>query len=133
MKIPKPKNITEVRAFIGMVNFYGKFVCQLANILEPLYKLLLLFCWSKKCDVAFNKCKEAITSDNVLTHYDMTLPIKVCCDASQSGIGVVLLQQDKDGLEKPISFISRTLTEIERRYSVIHKEALAFYWSVNKL
>jgi len=51
-----------------MINFYGKFINQLANILEPLYKLLrkeVKFVWSEKCDIAFNKCKEAILSNNV--------------------------------------------------------------------
>jgi len=60
------------------------------------------------------------------------LPIKVYCGASQTGIGAVLLQQGDQGKERPVSFISRTLNETERRYSVIHREALALYWSVNK-
>jgi len=62
----------------------------------------------------------------------MILLIKVYCDASQTGIGAVLLQQDKQGKERPVSFILRTLNETERRYSVIHREALALYWSVKK-
>jgi len=124
VEVPKPKNITEVRAFIGMVNFYGKFINQLANMLEPLYKLLrkvVEFYWSEKCDIAFNKCKEVITSNNVLTHYNLSLPIKVYCDASQTVIAAVMFQLNEEGQERPVSFIPRTLNETEWRYSVIHR------------
>lgn len=135
VKAPRPSNVSEVRAFIGMVSYYGKFIENLSSLLSPLYVLLQKdkkFIWSDACEKSFLKSKEAIASDKVLVHYDTELPIKVACDSSQYGIGCVLLHVYPDGSERPISFASRVLTPAEKKYSVIHKESLALYWGVRK-
>ncbi|XP_043287486.1 uncharacterized protein [Venturia canescens] len=70
--------------------------------------------------------------ESFLTHFDAKLPVKLSCDASNTGIGAVLLHIFPDGSEKPIAFASRILRNSEKNYSVIHREALAIYWAVNK-
>ncbi|CAB0034666.1 unnamed protein product [Trichogramma brassicae] len=130
VNLDKPKNITEVQAFTGMVNYYMKFTPNLSTLLSPIYQLLKKntpFVWSEKCDNAF-----ADTSDNILVHYDPALKLKLNTDTSNVGLGAVLMHVFPDGTEKPICFASRTLSKAEQRYAVIHKEALAIYWSCKK-
>lgn len=134
IKAPRPNNTQEVQAFLGMVNYYGKFMPKLSDILNPLYKLLKLktFKWEKECEDAFKLIKNEMSSEQFLAHFDPKLPIKIVCDASKYGIGAVLLHVFPDNSEKPICFASRVLKNSEKNYSVIHKEALAIYWGVNK-
>ena len=130
-----PKNVGEVEAFIGMVNYYAKFVPNLSTMLKPMYNLLQKnqhFEWSSQCQNSFENVKKEIASDRNLVHFDPKLPIKLVCDASSVGIGAVLLQKCSDGLERPTCFASRTLSKAEMNYAVIHKEALAIYWAVGK-
>ena len=125
---PRPQTVQEVRAFAGMVNYYGKFIKNLSGLMEPIYQLLKKgqqFVWSDKCEKVFCKAKELMCSDDILVHYDPSLKLILSCDASQKGIGAVLSCILPDGIEKPITYISRVLSETEQKYSVIIKEALA--------
>ena len=91
-----------------------------------------VFKWTPQCNIAFNIIKKELSSDRNLIHYNSKLPIKIICYASKEGLGAVLLHVLPNGQEKPIGFASRTLTKAESGYSVIHKEALAIYWAVQK-
>ena len=88
--------------------------------------------WTEQCETAFYNVKEMITSEQVLTHYDPSLPLRLACDASPVGIGAVLSHVMNDGTERPIAFASRTLTKTEQGYAQIDKEALAIIWGVKK-
>ena len=132
---PRPENVHQVRAFLGLVNHYHKFLPNLATILNPLNGLLeqgKRWKWTTECEEAFIAVKKLITSDMVLTHYDPERPLRLACDASPVGIGAVLSHIMEDGSERPIAFASRTLTKAERNYSQIDKEALALIWGVKK-
>lgn len=132
---PRPQNVSEIKAYAGMVNYYGRFVGNLSSLLEPLYRLLrndIEFKWSSECEKAFKESKIAICSDVSLAHFDPDVPVKLICDASKIGLGAVLLHVYEDGSEKPICFASRLLNKQESSYSVIHKEALAIFWGVHK-
>ena len=78
------------------------------------------FIWTYEQKAAFERIKEILTKDPVLTYFDVTKPVTVSCDASKSGLGAMLLQD-----EKPIAFASRSMTETETRYTNIEKELLA--------
>ena len=135
MEAPVPENVSQLRAFLGTVNYYCRFLANLASILNPLYELLKdgqSWIWSSKCEQAFCKVKEILCSDNVLAHFDPELPIVLTCDASQYGLGAVISHIMADGAERPIAFGSRTLSATERNYSQIDKEALGIVWGVKK-
>nr|XP_039248881.1 uncharacterized protein K02A2.6-like [Styela clava] len=111
---PRPGNVSQVRSFIGMVNYYQRFIPNLSSVLYPLNCLLRANCrwkWTKYCEKAFLEAKKLMTSNTVLTHYDPSLTLKLACDASQYGLGAVMSHVMKDGSERPIAFSSKSLTE----------------------
>lgn len=100
-----------------------------------MYKLLkknVTFKWTNQCNEAFYKSKEVMTSDSVLVHFNPEIQVKLLYDASEYGVGAVLVHVFSDGTEKPISYASRVLTVAERNIAVIQKEALAIFWCVKK-
>ena len=135
LKAPRPRNAAEVRSFLGLVNYYNRFFPNLSTVVHPLNQLLESnhqWKWTEQCETAFHNVKEMITSEQVLTHYDPRLPLRLACDASPVGIGAVLSHVMNDGTERPIAFASRTLTKTEQGYAQIDKEALAIVWGVKK-
>ena len=134
-KAPPPKNITELRSFLGLISYYGKFLPSLADKLTPLYDLLgknKKWFWSSKQQQAFQIAKDALQTDAVLVHFDSTKPLVLACDASQYGLGAVLSHVMDDGQEKPIAYASRTLNSAERNYSQLDREGLAIIFGVKK-
>ena len=118
-KAPHPQDVSSLRGFLGLVNYYHRFLPNLASVLHPLNQLLekdQKRMWSKECEQVFDEAKSLITSEQVLVHYDPDLPIRVACDASAYGLGAVLGHKMPDGSEKPIAFASRTLYKAERNY-----------------
>ncbi|UYV68256.1 K02A2.6-like [Cordylochernes scorpioides] len=85
-----------------------------------------------ECRKAFRQIKEIISSDQILIAYDPKLPIRLSCDSSSYGLCAVLSQIDVDGNERPIYFISRTLSQAEKKYSQIDKECLSIIWALKK-
>ena len=132
---PRPENLTELRAFLGMINYHGKFIRNLSSILQPLNQLLQgnqEFKWSPRCEEAFKKAKDLLSSSNVLVHYDPSLPVILESDASQYGIGAVIFHRFPNGDERPIAYASRSLNSSEKNYSQIEKEGLAITLGVTK-
>ena len=131
----EPQNVGELRSFLGMVNYYGKFLPDLATTLAPLYQLLRKSAnwrWRQKQRNAFNHVKDLLHSGRVLTHFDDSLPLVLACDASPYGLGAVLFHEMANGEEKPVGFASRTLSKAESNYSHLNKEALAIIYGVKK-
>ena len=132
---PVPENVTQLRAFLGLVNYYSHFLPNMASVLHPLYQLLKKdrkYTWTLVTQNAFDTVKEMITSDTVLTHYNPDLPVKLACDSSAYGLGAVISHVMENGEERPIAFASRTLNAAEKNYAQIHKEALSLVWGVKK-
>lgn len=134
LEAPRPKNIEDVRRFLGLVTYYSKFIPNASSITYPIRQLLLKNCkffWSAKCESAFLRLKREIASDQVLTPYHPELPLRLACDASPYGIAAVL-SHVINGDERPIAFISRSLTQAESQYSQLDREALAIVFAVGK-
>ncbi|XP_031338141.1 uncharacterized protein LOC116167045 [Photinus pyralis] len=134
-KVKVPQNVTQLRAFLGLVNYYGKFLPGITNILYPLYKLLRKnepFQWQTAQQGAFEKIKSQLMSSKVLVHYNPQLPIILAVDASAYGIAAVISHKFDNGDVKPIAYASRTLSSAEKSYSQIDKEALAIVYGVKK-
>ena len=135
LQAPTPRNVTELRSFLGLVNYYGKFIPNLATTLHPLNQLLHRdhrWKWSKECEAAFQAAKEGVASSSVLVHYNPSLPLRMAGDASAYGVGAVISHVMPDGSERPIAFASRTLSASEKNYSQIEKEALSLVFGVKR-
>ena len=132
---PPAQNVKDLQCFMGMVNHLGKFVPRLAEMSEPLRQLLCkdtTWLWTDPQQRAFEHIKTTLTSAEVLACYDPSRPTIIAADASLNGIGAVLLQVQDDGNRRPISYASRSLSDAEKRYAVIEKEALAGVWAYEK-
>lgn len=129
--IKPPRNIKEVQALLGLVNYYRKFVNGMAKLASPISRLLKKNCkfvWSKECQEALNRVKESISNPPILIYPDFSEPFSVTTDASNEALGAILSQM-RDGKDHPISFASRTLSDTEKRYSTIEKEMLGVVWA----
>lgn len=132
---PSPTNVTELRSFLGLLNYYGRFLKNLSMQLRPLHELLKresVWKWTSDCETAFKNAKDHLLQSTLVVHYDTRKPLKLACDASPYGVGAVISHVMDNGEEKPIAFASRTLTEAESKYAQIEKEALSIIFGVKK-
>ena len=110
-KMPAPSNVSQLRSFLGSVQFYNKFLPDLSTISEPLYHLTekdTKWKWEEPQQDAFQKLKQMLTNNTVLAHFDPSCPVGISCDASESGVGAVLFHRYKDNSERPIANASKT-------------------------
>ena len=131
---PTPRNVTELRSFLGMLAALTNFIPKLSTLAHPLYQLLgnKPWNWTPACKQAFRDVKHALTSESVLAHCSPTLPMELSVDASPYGVGAVIMHVYPNGLRRPIAFASRTLNEHEKRYGQIDKEALAIMFGLKR-
>ncbi|XP_031432706.1 uncharacterized protein K02A2.6-like [Clupea harengus] len=138
---PPPTTVTELKAYLGLLNYYNKFLPNLATRLAPLHRLLrkdIQWTWKKEQEDAFCLSKQLLKSAKVLAHYSADKELVLACDASPYGVGAVLSHIMEDGSEKPIGFMSRTLTPAEKlqrrcaRYSQLDKEGLAIIFGIKR-
>ena len=124
---PVPRKVKDVRAFLGLANYYRKFVKDFAKIAGPLHDLTkkaLKFQWTDECQAAFERLKSALIQAPILAYPDFTLPFDLYVDASDEALGMVL-GQVQNGREVVISYSGRKLLPAEKNYSVTEREALA--------
>ena len=126
-EFPVPTNATGVKAFLGLCNYYRRFIKGFAQIASPLNKLTsknVKFEWTPACQTSFDCLKNALVSAPVLAYPDFELPFHLYVDASQTGIGLTL-GQIIDGKDRVIAYAGRDLNQAERNYSATERECLA--------
>ena len=129
---PTPRNLTELRSFVGLCSYYHRFISEFANVAAPLRELTrknARFIWGPEQDRAFHLLKEKLTAAPILgmprdegTYYLDT-------GASDVGLGAVL-SQDQDGQEVVLGYASRILSRTERNYDVTRRELLAVVYGL---
>jgi hypothetical protein len=132
----RPTTVKQLRQYLGMLNFYRRFLPGAADILAPLNDLLhgnvkgkQPIPWSQAAIVSFDKSKEVLAQAALLRHPDPNAPLAIFCDASDVAIGAVL-QQEVEGNWEPLEFFSRKLNQAETKYSAYDRELLAMYSAV---
>ena len=124
---PIPRNLSELRSFLGLASYYRRFIKDFAKIAVPLHRLTEKnkpFVGSESCLEAFNELKRELTNHPILENPDFNKEFILDTDASDYGIGGVLSQIEGNE-ERVIGYASRSLTKPERRYSTTRKELLA--------
>jgi hypothetical protein len=109
-----PKNVPEIRSFLGLAGYYRRFIEGFSKIVKPLTSLLEKgkeFKWDEKCQACFEELKKKLTTDPVLIMPDIHKGFDVYCDASRQGLGCVLMQEGK-----VIAYASRKLRKHEQNY-----------------
>ena len=130
-----PANATEVRRFLGLVNFCSQFIKNYATLTEPLRQLTRKgepFVWNEKQQKSFVKLKECLTEASTMSYYQPKAETKVIVDASPVGLGAILKQRQTDGTFKPVAYASHALSSTEQRYSQTEREGLAAFWATQK-
>ena len=133
---PRPQTKRQVRSFLGLVNYYRRFVPNFAVIATPLTDLTKgeksgRVTWDEACEEAFNTLKARLCASPVCVLPDFDRPFVLQTDASEGGVGAILCQDQGEGMQ-PIACASKKLSKAERNYSTIEKECLAIVWGVQK-
>ncbi len=132
-KVPETKK--DVRAFLGRVGYYRRFIPEFSTIAAPLTDLTRKrkpnnIEWTKDCAEAFQKLKKTLLSSSVLKVADSSRQFILQTDASDRGLGAVLSQKNDQGVEHPVAYASRKLLPREVNYATIEKECLAIVWAL---
>ena len=129
-KMTPPENRKDLQSFLGLVNYLTRYSGRLASLTAPLRELIKkdkAYVWGPEHDHSFNQVKQEITSMGVLRYFDPNVESVIQTDASQKGLGAVLLQQGQ-----PVCYASKALTETERNYSNIERETLGVVWGLER-
>jgi len=143
---PTPKSARLTRKFNGLSSYFSDFIPDYVKLNEPLQKAALMstkdpvtkkrisrkFEWTPECQAAFDKLKELIARAPILIHPDSAKPFRLITDASNHGLGAILVQLDDKGVERVVCFAGRVLTEAEKNYSTGERELLAIRWAIRK-
>lgn len=131
---PRPHNVKTVRSFLGISNYYRRFVKDFAKIAAPLNRLLRKdqkFLWTDAYEEAFKALKDALTSAPILAFPNFNKTFHLYTDASNEGLGATL-DQFQDGKDVAIAYAGRDLNDAERNYSTTEREALAVIFGIKK-
>ena len=131
---PKPETVTQLRSFLGVINYCHKFIPKISHILSPLSSISqgskhAKIKWTQESDLAFISAKDALASIQTLSTLKPDFPLTLTTDASETGVGAVLHQLEPSG-PKPLEFFSKKLSSAQSRYSAFDRELLAIYLAI---
>ena len=134
--MPPPRDAKAVRRFLGMCGYYRQTIKHYAHVAEPLVQLThkrKTFNWGAPQQGAFETLKHELMSGTIMAYPRTDRPYKVYCDASHSCVGSILVQEDSEGVERVIHYVSHQLNQVEQRWATIEKEAYAIVYALQKL
>ena len=135
LSAPRPESKEALRSFLGMLTFNARFIPNLSSVVQPLYELIkdaTPWSWSGACEKAFQEAKRLMAKVTVAAHYDVSLPVRLYCDASSVGVGACLTHVYPDGTERPVAYASQVLSSSQRNYAQLEREAYAIIFAVKR-
>ena len=137
LEIPRTKK--QVRSIIGLISFYRRYIPHLSGIISPLVEMTkknqpAKVKWTSECQEALEKIQDILSSEPVLAIPDIKKPFTLRTDASNEGLGAVLMQEGQDDQDcfHPVAYASRKLLDREKNYSIVERECLAVVWGIDK-
>ena len=133
---PKPKTLTDVRSFMGLLQFFRRFIKDFSKLASPLTNLTKkgqgIQKWDGKCDKAFEALKKSITTAPILVAPDWKKPFRGHIDASEFAVGGTLTQLDDSGNDRVIAFFSKKLSPAEQNYTANDRELLGLVYFLQR-
>ena len=132
--VREPQSASEVRSFLGVANYNDRFIPDFATVAEPLRRLTkngVRFEFGEEQKNAFNELKRRLSSAETLGYFDKDAKTLIIADASPVGLGAILIQEQQ-GRKGVISYASKSLSAVEKRYSQTEIEALAVVWACER-
>lgn len=133
-QLPTPTSKLELQRFLGMINYYHRFLPKVAGLLAPLHEATKgkgkHITWTLACQTAFDAAKSALAAATLLHHPSRDASSRIVTDASDFAIGAAFEQQEQSGTWRPIAFFSRKLSSAEQNYSAFDRELLAIFASI---
>ena len=132
----QPTNVKQVQQFLGICNYYRKFILDFAKISQPIAELVkkeIPFNWSVDCDAAFLKLKSMLIRFPILRQPDHSKPFYIYTDASGYALGDILSQFDDESNEYVYQYASRLLKGAEIHFGITEKECLAVIWAISHI
>ena len=127
-----PQQPSDIKSLLGMTNYCSRFIKDFSSVSEPLRRLTRKdtpWTWGQEQQRSLQKLKDSLTSDATMSYFYPSRETELIVDASPVGLGAILCQKDENGVKYIIAYASRSLSDVERRYSQTEKEALAIVWS----
>ena len=130
---PTPTGKKQIMQFLGTIGYYRKFCENFAEVSAPLTDMLcknVKFVWTPECQESFEALKLLLMQAPVLSMPDYSKPFMLLVDASDIGVGAVLMQKETDGLDHPVAYFSKKLNRYQKNYSTIEKETLSLILAI---
>ena len=132
----QPCTTRQVRSFLGLSGYYRSLVPNYAKIAAPLTKLLkkhVRFKWGKDQELAWQTLRDELISDRVMAYPQPDKPYKLYTDACEYAVGAILVQDDEQGIDRPIQYVSKQLQGSQLSWPVIEKEGFGVMFAIKKL
>lgn len=135
LQYPQPRKVVELQRFLGLANYFRRFIQNFAAIAKPLHSLLkkdVNFKFNDECVIAFNKLKELLTSHPILTLYNPNLPTELHTDASSIAIAAILFQKQESGQWTTVAYYSQAINSAEAKYYSFELKMLAIVKAIKR-
>ena len=131
-----PTTVKAVRSLLGMTGYYRSLIQGYADLAAPLTELTRKnqrFVWTERHQKSFEQLREALITTPILAPPRLDKPYRLYTDASDLAVGGILVQQDKHGVERVIQYVSKALSETQKRWATCEKECYAVVYCIQKL